>query len=202
MAQTNAANQKAREARNQQLISQGDPDAAGKLLASRAVTLDELKTRGSTPQFIESAISAAQKYDPNFKAAEANAQARVAASNANNQFFGNADSLLVKGGTLDQLEQAGKALGNTTSLRTNKLANWAKAAAGSGPQAAYAAKVLGVADDYAKVMGGGVGSDTGRQQAIDIISKDLSPAGRSQGIQAIRDTVGSQRNARVGATHI
>jgi hypothetical protein len=198
VAQFNAENIKQREARNTQVLSQGDPDAAGKLLADRSLTIEELKSRQVTPQFIVQAVKAAQRIDPNYKVAEASGQARIAAAPANQQFFGNTDSLLVKGGTLDQLDAAGKALGNTQIPAFNSVANLTKAALGKGPQAAYAAAILGVSDDWSKVMAGGQGSDTSRQQAVDIINKNLSPEGRSAAVAQIRKAVTSQRNGRIG----
>ncbi len=198
VAQTNAANIKEREARNQQIVNQGDPDAAGKLLADRSLTLAELKSRQVTPQFIAAVVKAAQKYDPTFKAAESEAQAKNAASSGNQQFFGNTDSLLVKGGTLDQLRSAGDALGNTQIPVINKLDNLRKAALGKGPLAAYYAAQLGVADDYSKVMTGGAGSDHSRQQALDIIAADMSNEGREAAIGQIAKQVQSQRNGRIG----
>ncbi|MGA7856166.1 MAG: hypothetical protein WCA15_22805 [Candidatus Acidiferrales bacterium] len=188
---------KAREQRNQQIISQGDPDAAGKLLASRTLTLDELKSRSVTPQFIASAVQAAQKYDPTFKAPEAAAQARIAASPSNAQFFGNTDSLLVKGGTLDQLDAAAKALGNTKIPKLNTVENWKKAETGQGSVSAFATAALGVADDASKVLSGGVGSDTARQEVLDLISRNASPTQISAAITQIRKQIQSQRNGRV-----
>jgi hypothetical protein len=123
VAQFNAEAIKQREARNTQILSQGDPDQAGRLLANRSLTLDELKSRQVTPQFITAAIQSAQKYDPTFKAAESAAQAKIAASPANSQFFGNTDSLLVRGGTLDQLQKVGDSLGNTKLPALNSLEN-------------------------------------------------------------------------------
>jgi len=198
VAQFNAENIKAREARNQQIVNQGSPDDAGKLLANRSLTLSELKSRQVTPAFIAEAVKAAQKYDPNYKAADADAQAKIAGSAANQQFFGNTDSLLVKGGTLDQLDKTYDALGNTQIPIINKIENLRKAAVGSGPLAAAYAAQLGVADDGSKVMTGGVGSDTSRQQFLDIINANLSPEGRKAAIAQIRAQITSQRNGRVG----
>jgi hypothetical protein len=197
VAQLNAENIKAREARNQQIVNQGDPDEAGRLLANRSLTLPELKSRQVTPKFIADAITSAQKYDPTYKAAEAEAQGKIAASPANSQFFGNTDSLLVKGGTLDQLATAYAALGNTPIPVINKLDNLRKAAVGSGPLAAAYAAQLGVADDYSKVISGGGGSDSSRQQALDIMAVNLSPAGQAAAIDQIRKTIESQRNGRI-----
>lgn len=197
VAQFNAENIKQRELRNQQLVNQGSAEDAGKLLANRTLTLPELKARSVTSKFIQDAVAAATKYDPNFKAPEAEAQARIAAAPANSQFFGNTDSLLVHGGTLDQLAQAHAALGNKSLPFANKIDNWRKAALGQGPQAAFAAAALGVADDGSKVMAGGTGSDASRQQFLDIIGRDLNNAGMAASLEQIRKQVTSQRNGRI-----
>lgn len=198
IAQNQLAIQKQREMRAQQAVNQGDPVQAGKLLADRTLTLDELKTRGSTPQFIANAVTEAKKVDPNFKAPNAAAQAAIAKSATNQQFFGNTDSLLIKGGTLDQLEAAGEALQGTKFPALNSIENWTKAANGSGPLAAYAVAALNVADDWSKVMSGGQGSDTSRLQALETISKNLGQGARNAAVNQLGTGVLSQRRGRVG----
>jgi hypothetical protein len=196
VAQFNAENIKQREARNTQVISQGDPDAAGKLLANRSLTIEELKSRQVTPQFIVNAIQAAQKYDPTYRAAEASGQARIAGAPANQQFFGNTDSLLVKGGTLDQLQAKANALPNGKIPVFNKVTNLVSEASGKGPTAAYAASVLGVADDYSKVMG--VGSDTAREQVMERLNRAQSPEQATAVVNQFRQQIQSQRDGRLG----
>lgn len=198
IAQSNLVEQKRRQDQAQQLVAQGDSDDAGKMLADRTMTLQDLKLRNATPAFMIKAVKAAQKYDKNFNAAQSENEAKIAASAANQQFFGNTDSLLVNGGTLDQLQQAFKNLGNQQLPPVNSLENVRKAALGQGPQAAIAAAILGVADDYSKVMSGGQGSDTSREQAIEIINKNLSPEGVVASTSQIRKQVESQRNGRIG----
>jgi hypothetical protein len=198
VAQQNAERLQQQEARNTQAISQGDPDQAGKLLADHTLTLDELKSRQVTPQFIVSAVKAAQKIDPTFKAPEAAAQARIAAAPANQQFFGNTDSLLIKGGTLDQLQEAGNHISQNDWQILNKAKNWAALTTGNSGISAYAMKAIGVADDFAKVIGGSTGSDTSRAMVLGAIDPSLSPAQRAAVIDAARGTVTSQRNGRIG----
>lgn len=198
VAQLNAVNNKVREARLQQVALSGDPAEAGKLLADRSMTLAELKTRFTKSQDVERAIEEAQKIDPTYKPAEADDQAKLASSAANSQFFGNTDSLLVKGGTLDQLTKAYAGLGNTQIPAINKLDNLRKASVGNGPIAAAYAAQLAVADDVSKVISGGAGSDNSRQQVLDIMARDLSPEGQTAAINQIRDSIRSQRNGRIG----
>lgn len=198
VAQQNAINLKQREAKAQQAVDQGDPATAGKQLADHSLTLEDLKSRKSTPEFVEQATAAAQKIDPNFKAPVAAAQAKIAASQANQSFFGNTDSLLIKGGTLDQVLEAQKNLPAGRLPVFNKYSELASAALGYGSTARYAASVLGVADDYAKVMGGTQGSDTSRQQVLDIFKAVQSREQVGDATDQVRKQVRSQREGRIG----
>ncbi len=186
-------------AAQRQALSQGDPNAAGQLLVNGDATLGELKSRGATPDFIERALFAAHRMsDGTYNAQQADAQFDVAKSPANVAFFGSAKSLTDKGGTLDQLAAAGKNIPGNQLPVFNSLADWEKAATGSGPVAKYASLALGVADDYSKVMGGGQGSDSSRSQALNLIAEKASPEARAASIEGIRGAVTSQTNSRIG----
>lgn len=190
-------------AAQRQALSQGDPNAAAKLLISGDATLSELKSRGATPQFIEQALTAAHNLSGGqYNAQSADAQFQVAKSPQNVGFFGSAKSLTDKGGTLDQLQQAAKQIPGGLFPAFNTIADWEKAATGSGPIAKYAALALGVADDYSKVMGGGQGSDTSRLQALKLVGANASPDQRSQSIEGIRGAVGSQMQSRIGSNPV
>jgi hypothetical protein len=186
------------EANARQAAAQGDPAVAGQLLANGSLTLADLKTRGSTPQFIEQATLAAQKIDKTYNPADEIISEHIAKSPAMNQFFGSANSLIGKGGTLDQLETLGRKIPQHDFPVLNTVDDWQKLARGKGPLAGYAATALGVADDYSKVMGGGQGSDTSRDQALTLFGKASSPEQRADAIAATRDAVQSQRDQRIG----
>lgn len=186
------------EAEARQQAAQGDPNEAGRLLADGSLTLAELKTRGTTPQFIEKATAAAQKLKPGYNPADEIIAEQVAKSQSANQFFGSANSLIAKGGTLDQLEKLGKDIPQHNFPALNTVDDWQKLARGKGPLAGYAATALGVADDYGKVMGGGTASDHARDAALALFSKASSPEQRAQAIQATRGAVQSQRDSRIG----
>jgi hypothetical protein len=182
----------------EQVITQGDPAAAGKLLADGSLTLSELKSRGTTPQFITAATNAAQQYSPGYNPQKAEADLGVAKSPTNVAFFGSAKSLTDPGGTLDQLAAAAKDIPASEFKPFNSITDAYKTATGSGPMAKYAALALGVADDYSKVMGGGQGSDTSRNQALSIIGAKQIPEERDAALQGIRGAVGSQTASRIG----
>jgi hypothetical protein len=186
-------------ARQRQALSQGDPNAAAQLLVNGDATLSELKSRGATPEFIANTLNAAHQLSGGqYNAQSADAQYSVAKSPANVAFFGSAKSLTDKGGTLDQLAQAAKTIPSNQIPAFNSIADWEKAATGSGPLAKYASLALGVADDYSKVMGGGQGSDTSRLQALNLVGAKMSPEQRAGSIEGIRGAVGSQLGSRIG----
>lgn len=190
-------------AKQKQVLSQGDPNAAGQLLVNGDATLSELKARGATPEFIQQTLNAAHGLSGGkYNAQSADAQFQVAKSPANVAFFGSANSLTDPGGTLDQLAAAAKDLPGGHMPAFNKIADWEKAQTGSGPIAKYAALALGVADDYSKVMGGGNGSDSSRMSALNLVGASQSPEQRAASIQGIRGAVNSQKNSRIGQNGI
>lgn len=190
-------------ARQKQVLSQGDPGAAAQLLVNGDATLSELKSRGATPEFIEKTLTAAHQLSSGkYNAQEADAQFQVAKSPTNVAFFGSSKSLTDPGGTLDQLAKAGKAIPGNQIPAFNSIADWEKVATGSGPLAHYASTALGVADDYAKVMGGGQGSDTSRLQALNLIKSNASPEARAGAIDGIRGAVNSQTQSRIGSNPV
>ena len=190
-------------ARQKQVLSQGDPRSAAQLLLDGDATLSELKARGSTPEFISQTLQAAhQMSGGKYNAQSAEAQFSVAKSPQQVQFFGSAKSLTDPGGTLDQLAETAKRIPQNQIPKFNSIEDWTREAAGSGPLAEYASRVLGVADDYSKVMGGGIGSDQSRLQAANLVSAKLSKEGREGALNGIRGSVNSQINSRIGSNLI
>ena len=185
------------EERARQAISDGDPNAAAVLLIDGTVAPSQLVS-SRKPAFAQQAFTAAAAKQPGWNAQKADADYKVASSPSQVAFFGSAKSLTDPGGTLDQLAAAGKDIPQNQIPVFNTVADAIKASTGSGPVAKYAAIALGVADDYAKVMGGGQGSDTSRTQALNIISQKQSPEQRAASIEGIRGAVGSQAKSRIG----
>jgi hypothetical protein len=184
--------------RARQAIQDGDPKSAAQLLINGDVAPSQLIS-SRKPEFAQKAFQAAHDMSNgqwNAQAAEGNY--KVASSPANVGFFGSAKSLTDKGGTLDQLQEAAKDIPGGQIPIFNSVADAVKAATGSGPVAKYAALALGVSDDYSKVMGGGQGSDSSRQQALQLISAKASPEQRQASIDGIRGAVDSQASSRIG----
>jgi hypothetical protein len=168
------------------------------MLAAGDVTLADLRTKGTTTEFIENAITEAKKIDSTYNTADEVNFEHIAKSPQTAAFFGSARSLLSKGGTLDQLEQWGNKIPDNSLPVLNKLEDWEKLAAGEGPLAGYASLVLGLADDYGKVMGGGSASDSARDAALHLFAAAQTKQQRIAAIEGTAGAVGSQYDSRIG----
>ena len=191
-----------RKQMQEQSLRAGTPEDAGRLLANGDLTLTELKSRGSTPDFIIKATNAAKAIDPHYNAQKADAEYKIAGNQQNTTFFGSANSLLDQGGTLDQLAANYQKLGNTDIPFFNKVEDYTGYQAGDSAMAGFMQTALGVADDYAKVMGGGTGSDTSRLQVLHSFSNAHNPAQMQAAIDAARAAVQSQTRSRIGSNAI
>ena len=61
---------------------------------------------------------------------------------------------------------------------------------------------IGVADDYAKVMGGGTGSDTSRLQVLQSFASAHNPQQMQAALDAARGAINSQTRSRIGSNNI
>lgn len=187
--------------RAEQAAKDGDPNSAGQLLVNGDVAPSQIIS-ARNPAFAQAAFTAAKKANPNWNAQQAEGYFKAAGAPSNVNFFGSAKSLTDPGGTLDQLATNFKDLPNGKIPAYNKMADWTAAAAGSGATAKFAQTAIGVADDYAKVMGGGTGSDSGREEVLKSFAQSHSQAGMDGAIQAARDAVASQTNSRIGSNPV
>lgn len=186
------------KANAEQQAKQGDPTQAGAMLAAGSLTLSDMKTRGMTPKFIMDSTKAAQAVDPKYNPAdEMNAEA-VAKSPTQNQFFGSANSLISKGGTLDQVMDAGSKLPNHQFPIFNKLSDATNYASGHKEVAGYLQSALGTADDYAKVMGGGAGTEGMQLKILNSLTAALNQDTRKEVTDRMRGAVNSQVETRIG----
>jgi hypothetical protein len=186
------------DAQAKTVAAQGSPVDAGRLLADGSLTLSDLKTRGLTPAFILQATNNAQKINPQYKPSDEVVAESISKSPQANQFFGSANSLISKGGTLDQLATIGAKIPQNKIPILNKVEDWQKLASGNGPLAGYAATILGVSDDAGKVMGGGAASDNARNSALALFGAAASPEARASAIDSVRNAVASQVKERIG----
>ncbi len=166
-----------------------------------------MKGRSVTPKFIADATNAGlamarQNGEPDWTPQRAEAQFHAAESNQNVQFFGSANSLLDPTGTLSQLKSQHAQLGNTPFPLLNSVKDYLEYQASDPALAGFMQTAIGVADDYAKVMGGGVGSDVSRLQVLKSFANAHSPEQMDAALSAARNAVKSQVAARIGRNRV
>lgn len=189
---------KIQQANAEQAAKQGDPVAAGKALADGTLTLADLKTRGVTPKFILDVTNAAKRFKPDYNPADENIAEQVAKSPQASQFFGSANSLTSKGGTLDQVVDQGKNLPDLKLPLFNKAADVISYASGHKEVQAYLMTALGAADDYAKVVGGGQPSEHMQMLIFNKLTAANNQGTRKAVTDAMRGSVNSQVESRIG----
>lgn len=185
----------------------GDPSIAARLLYDGTLTLSQLKARSSDARFIADVTSQAQQMargagDNTWTPQVGESYFKVAQTPANQQFFGNVNSLIAPTGTLSQLQQQYDKLGNVQFPKLNSWEDYlayqlGEEKAGTA-MAGFAQTALAVADDYAKVMGGAVGTDTARMDLLKRFSNAHNPAQFQAVVEAARAGIKSQAAERIG----
>lgn len=104
------------------------------------------------------------------------------------------NGIVDKGGSLEIAQNAAVGLPGMDQQTLNKVFSAGKTEFGSKAITDFHTAMLGLADEYSKVMGGGVSSDTGRQQSLDLL-KDAYSKGQMAGAIAIvkKDITARQR---------
>lgn len=103
------------------------------------------------------------------------------------------------GGTLKQLETDFDALGNLQIPKVNNVFNWLSENVGRPGVTNMQATLLGVADEYGKILGGGVATDSSRNEAKETINKAFSEQQGKGALARIRGTLANRQNALVGS---
>jgi hypothetical protein len=102
-----------------------------------------------------------------------------------------------KGGAIDIASTAAQKLPEMDSTLLNKVFNATATQFGSTEASNFHTAMLGFADEYSKVMGGGVSSDTGRQQALDILKAAYSKGQINGAIGIMRQDISARKSALI-----
>jgi len=144
------------------------------------------------------AISIARTGKP-FDIAQASIDYNTAKAPAIQQVLKRTHSVLDPNGILDQASAAAAKLPQTALPDANNVINWLNKKTGDENITNFQTTMLGLADDYSKILGGGVSSDTGREQALEIIQAGYSK-GQAQGaIKAIGAAINASAHGMVGS---
>jgi hypothetical protein len=110
---------------------------------------------------------------------------------------------LIKGmtdpnGAIDIAQNAAKSLPRVDEATLNKVFNATATEFGSKEATNFHTAMLGLADEYSKVMGGGTATDTGRKQALDVLKASYSKGQLAGAIGVMRQDIAARQNTLVG----
>jgi len=108
------------------------------------------------------------------------------------------DGITAKGGSLEIAMDAAKKLPKLDSQTLNNVFNLGATEFGSDEASNFHTAMLGLADEYSKVMGGGVSSDTGRQQGLDLLKAKYSAGQFSGAADIIKKDVAARKSGLIG----
>jgi hypothetical protein len=166
---------------------QGDPVAmqyTAESLANATQDPSQLPKRGKG-QVYEGMLAAANKYSwenygKGFDAAQRQTNYKYANQKTTQDTLKMVNAIRDNNGSLDIAMRAAAGLPSMNEQTLNKVFNIAKTEFGDEKTTNFHTAMLGLADEYSKVMGGGTPTDTGRQQALDIM-KDIFSKKQQQG---------------------
>jgi hypothetical protein len=140
-----------------------------------------------------------ERYGKPFDIAAAQSDYKYSTNSTNQNTLKMIAGMTEKGGAIDIAKGAATALPQLPEATLNKVFNLAATEFGSKEATNFHTAMLGLADEYSKVMGGGVSSDTGRQQALDILKASYSKGQIDGAISIMQRDLTARKAALVGS---
>jgi hypothetical protein len=139
-----------------------------------------------------------QKYGKPFDIAQAQADYKYASNAQTQNTLKMINGMSEPGGSIDIAKNAAQNLPAFNSQTLNKIFNATATEFGSTDATNFHTSMLGLADEYSKVMGGGVSSDTGRQQSLDILKAAYSKGQLAGAISTMQSDINARKTALIG----
>jgi hypothetical protein len=191
----------AEKARLDELAKEGDPTPVAQDLADGILAPSQLPGR-FRPEYIGRIYAMAQQLartqGKEFNPAKLEAEYQYAKSPQTQNTLNMISAITAPGGSLDIARSAALDLPALDQKTANKVFNATATEFGSPEATRFHTAMLGLADEYAKVMGGGTATDSGRQQGLDILKQDFSRGQLNAGIDTILADVHARGRAIVG----
>jgi hypothetical protein len=99
-----------------------------------------------------------------------------------------------RSGSIAIAEKAAEKLPQLNSQQANAVFNSLSRSFGNNSATNFHTAMMGLADEYSKVMGGGISSDTGRQQALDLLKDAYSSNQLSGAISTMRQDINARKS--------
>jgi len=139
------------------------------------------------------------KYGVPYNAAQAQEDYKYASGSQNQNTLKMINGMTEDGGAIQIAQNAFNAIpGKIPSQTINSILDGTTSEFGGKSVVGFRTAMLGLADEYSKVMGGGVGSDTGRQQALDIIKESYSKGQGAEAVNIMQKDIAARKKAIIG----
>lgn len=139
-----------------------------------------------------------EKYGKPWSPAQAQSDYKFATDRGTQNTLKLINGMTEPNGAIDLAANAAKALPKLPESTINKVFNVAATEFGSKEATDFHTAMLGLADEYSKVMGGGISSDTGRKQALDILKASYSKGQLNGAVDIMRKDIAARRSALIG----
>jgi hypothetical protein len=108
------------------------------------------------------------------------------------------DNIIQPNGAIDIAKTAAAGLPALNSQTLNKVFNIANAEFGDHRITDFRTAMLGLADNYSKVQGGGVSTDSNRQQSLDLLKEAYSKGQLAGAMDIMRKDLASVKSSKIG----
>jgi hypothetical protein len=195
-AQSNALAYDAAKKKTEDDIASGDPKLVAQLLNDGDAAWSQLVSTRK-PEFLTKVIAAWKAINPNASVAENEANYKRATDPSVRNTLDLITTMTDRNGSIAIAERAAAKLPQLNSQQANSVFNAFSRSFGNNSVTNFHTAMLGLADEYSKVMGGGVSSDTGRQQALEILKDAYSNNQLSGAVETMRDDISARKNELV-----
>jgi hypothetical protein len=202
VARENFLSADASQARVKQAAQDGDPNLLAQGLVNGDVAWSQIvSTR--RPEFAAAAfkaandLSVAQTGKP-FSATVNETNFKQATNPQVQSKLKMIEGMTEKGGSIDIAQNAAAKLPGFNEKTANRVFNAVKGEFGNPAISNFQTAMIGLADEYSQVMGSGAGTDTSRQQALDILHDGYSKGQLAGAIAVMKADINARQKALIG----
>jgi hypothetical protein len=138
------------------------------------------------------------KYGKPFDIAKAGSDYSYAKNTQTQNTLKALDNIIQPNGAIDIAQTAAKGLPALNSQTLNKVFNITNAEFGDHRVTDFRTAMLGLADNYSKVQGGGVSTDSNRQQSLDLLKEAYSRGQLTGAMEIMRKDLSSVKSSKIG----
>jgi hypothetical protein len=188
--------------RTAQAIQDGDPNLLAQGLVNGDIAWSQVVS-SRKPEFATAAYKAADQLSMaqtghHFSATENETNFKQATNPQVQSKLKMIEGMTEKGGSIDIAQNAAAKLPGFNEKTANKVFNAVKGEFGNPAISNFQTAMIGLADEYSQVMGSGAGTDTSRQQALDILHDGYSKGQLAGAIGVMKADITARQKAFIG----